>query len=338
MAFCMMCGQESDPGRKFCIHCGASVESPTDAGQAQSQPPTPGDVIPPPPGGAASRARWLIVAAVAAALVGCGGIVWWTTSQGRSASNSGVVAPVSESVGLPDVSATATASEAQEMATSALPSKAASSTQAAPTPTVTITETAVAFADGVVPNRQVVATAMTPCPNNLAGVTVGNGPDTLVGTGAEMLVDGDLATGWRCDDRRDYREGNVNTVSTTGQVVAFNFETPVALTALEVVEGAAKDSFRWCENGRLQLVQWDFRDGSPSVLTEFPDRSDFPAPSELYFEIPLEPARTTTSVTMTVLSIYPASLDCRLNGEPARPWEYGATARPSEVRFVGAPS
>jgi hypothetical protein len=338
VAFCMMCGQESTPGRKFCISCGANVTPATEPTSAERQPTPEGlAVIPPasPPASAASpnsplpRGKWLVVAVAAAVAIGLGGISWWTATQRGSEVTSSAV-PAASGAPAPGITVTASMPGTGPPSTPAPPSEIPSPSTTAPAPTVTVTETAFEFADGVIPKDQVLASVMTPCPNKLAGVTAGTGP--------EMLVDDDLTTGWRCDDRRDFAEGNVNTVSTTGQVVAFTFETPVTLTALEVVEGAARDSFRWCENGRLQRVQWDFRDGSAAVVTDFPDRRDFPSPSDLFFEIPLEPSRTTTSVTMTVLSIYPAGLNCSLNGEAARPWEYGATARPSEVRFVGRPS
>lgn len=175
--------------------------------------------------------------------------------------------------------------------------------------------------------KNITVSALTYCPNDLLVLTGGSGP--------EGLLDGDPASGWRCDDRKDYREGNINTVSTEGQVLQFQFDRSYELTSLEIIEGAAKDSFRWCENGRLHRVQWDFKDGTAPLVMEFPDRPDYPTQDSLYLDFPLEPARTTNVVTMSVISIFPARQDCKVGSETARPWEYGFTARPSEVRFVG---
>lgn len=199
-----------------------------------------------------------------------------------------------------------------------------------PMPTATVTVTAT---DSAIPTQvadvgpvAVRATALTACPNNLASMGGGTGP--------ERLVDGDSETGWRCDDRRDYTEGNVNTTPTVGQVVEFQFDGAVMVSGIEVIEGAAKDAFRWCENGRLRQVQWDFGDGFSPLITDFPDRRSLPSAPELYYRVSVAPERETSRVLMTVLSIFPAGSNCVQGDDRARPWEYGPTARPSEVVFL----
>lgn len=328
MAYCRQCGQASGPGRKFCSTCGAAFNP--ESSTTRSEAPRTVVAANPELESASPRRprRWVLIAAIAALAVAIGGATWWFTT--------GIDSDAGIEAGNPAGTAVAPATDSPSLAptpdpTQSAPSIPASTSTAAPTPTatVTVTQTATATAspDGVLPKGWVTASMLTSCPNALAQLTGGTGP--------EMLLDDDRATGWRCDDRRDFAEGNINTVPTVGQVVLFQFASLTTLSEIDVIEGAAKDAFRWCENGRLETVQWDFGDGSPILVTVFPDRRRLPNSADLFFDIPLEPARTTMGVTMTVLSIYPPGQDCSQGPDKARPWEYGSTARPSEIRFIG---
>jgi len=103
------------------------------------------------------------------------------------------------------------------------------------------------------------------------------------------------------------------------------------------VEGAAGTAFRWCENGRLSAVNWDFNDGLPPEEDSFPNRVEWPQ-GDLFLSTTFPTQHTTDHVTMTVIDIYPSGAQCLENGEAGRPWEYGPTAKPSEVRFIGLPT
>jgi len=194
--------------------------------------------------------------------------------------------------------------------------------KSAPVATVTKTVAPVASAPEVLSGNAISSVSST-CANSL-GVT-----------GAELLVDGDTHSGWRCDNRVSNAQGNVNSIPSVGQTIDFYFARAYTLSGVQVVEGAGRDDFTWCENGRLAEVSWDFHDGSAPVNESFPDRMSYPA-GNLYYPNSLPGEHTTDHVSMTVDGIFPAGSSCSQNGESGRPWEYGQTAKPSEVRFVGS--
>lgn len=317
MAFCRVCGAERQPQRNFCSACGTAFppievkHAPTPAPEASQAPNSVQRS-----GSRRLFAYSLVMLAVLLAAVAG----WWILAQRDEGS------PLTSSE-------TATPSpqltlERIEPSPEVAVGGRDGSDQPMPTATVTVTATASAVPTQLanVGPVAVRATALTACPNNLTSMGGGTGP--------ERLVDGDTETGWRCDDRRDYTEGNVNTTPTVGQVIEFQFDDAVMVSGIEVVEGAAKDAFRWCENGRLRQVQWDFGDGLSPLITDFPDRPFLPSAPDLYYRIPVAPERETSRVLMTVLSIFPAGNNCVQGADRARPWEYGPTARPSEVVFL----
>ena len=268
-------------------------------------PPTPGH----------NRGPALLIGALVAigvlALAGIG------IAVGRGTANSSQSSTAASSAAAP-TSATPTTSK------TAQPAPLATPTSAKPTPTTAKPTTAAAAAPvaSVIPSSAFTNATASPGCSNSFGLT-----------GAELLIDADGTTGWRCDNRVSNAEGNTNTSPTAGQSVDFYLNAPYAITQTQMIEGAATDSFRWCENGRLQTVQWDFNDGTAPVTENIPDRSDYPGASFVTTDLP--DSHTTDHVTMSVVGIYPAGTVCTNNGETGRPWEYGPTAKPSEVRFVG---
>lgn len=320
MSYCTSCGARNQAAQAFCTQCGALLNETANQTTTLSSPPTP--VVP----GRSSRKSTLGAALIAFA-VGLVAVIGVGFALGRDGGDPGLGAnsasPTGDTPGANSVTPTPAAGPSIPSSTVSAPQSPEASA-AAPQGA---TQAAGPAGTSAIATNAIRVSAVTNCPNDLLALTGG--------TGAEALLDGDPATGWRCDNRKDFREGNINTVSTVGQVLQFQFDRDYELDALEVIEGAAKDSFRWCENGRLKLTQWDFNDGSAPVVLEFPDRVDYPAEGSLLLDLPLEPPRRASTVTMTVLSIFPAGQDCRIGSDRARPWEYGDTARPSEVRFIG---
>lgn len=321
MRYCTSCGARNQAAQAFCTQCGALLDETANKATTVSSPPTP--VVP----GRSSR-RSTLTAVLVAFAVGLVAVIGVGFALGRGGDEPEITAATASPTG--DTPGTSSAISTPEAASPSFPSSTVSAPQTTEASAAIPQDATQAAAPGgpsaIAPDTIRVST-LTDCPNDLLALTGG--------TGAAALLDGDLATGWRCDNRKDFREGNINTVPTMGQVLQFEFDQDYELSALGVIEGAAKDSFRWCENGRLQRVQWDFNDGSAPVIMEFPDRVDYPAEGSLLLNFPLKPSRTTSTVTMTVLSIFPAGQDCRLGLDRARPWEYGDTARPSEVKFIG---
>lgn len=132
-----------------------------------------------------------------------------------------------------------------------------------------------------VPASGATSTCTAPPSTDNTGRPVGYEPDNL--------VDNDAATAWRCP-------GNGH-----GVQIKLRYSVPVEVGAVGLIPGYAKidpadGTDRYPENRRVTRVQWSFDDGSSVVQ----DVDGSPALHE--FQTMSIPLRTTSTVTMTILS------------------------------------
>lgn len=99
---------------------------------------------------------------------------------------------------------------------------------------------------------------------------------------ADKLIDADPSTMWRCPGNGE------------GRSIRFEFDGPVALVGLRLINGNAVDTGRYLKERRITSLRWDFEDG---YYFEQGLATNDPTTQEVRF-----PRMDTSSVMLTVKS------------------------------------